>query len=275
MAGQGRMVLSKIYEALEKLKKRTPPSQTPSATARPLSYEATQKELAEVYFSDTSKARPMPSPTVVRVVEKRRSFMMPWVFTTLALLIMVVALFSTKRIAIDINFLDDGMTSPVRGDRIGDQPVPGTIEVPLTGFQFSKAAFGASNISDDLLKLGNGYSAGSASVYVATDFQPPFRATDYILSFEARGKDGNESLEVIFKDESFQSSLNAKPIYPFPVGLSRQWQRAEVKIVSTDRFNAKKITQLRFAMGSGRVHNAPQSEILIRNLRWKPKRGAL
>jgi hypothetical protein len=267
------MALSKIYEALEKLKKRTPPSQTPSTTARPLSYEATQKELAEVYFSNTSKTRPMPSPTVVRVVEKRRSYMIPWVITTLALFIMVFALFSTKRIAIDINLLDDGMTSPARGVGLGDQPVPGTIEIPLTGFQFSKAAIGASNISDDVLKLGNGYSAGSVSAYAATDFQPPFGAADYVLSFEARGKDGDESLEVIFKDESFQSSLNAKPIYPFPMGLSRQWQRAEIKIVSSNRFNAKKIIQLRFAMGSGRVHNASQSEIFIRNLRWKPKRG--
>ncbi|MBI3315689.1 MAG: hypothetical protein HYZ87_01765, partial [Candidatus Omnitrophica bacterium] len=71
-------------------------------------YEMTQEQLANIYFSGTEKQKKLDYPVVIKVVEKPKLYsVMPWLISSVALLVMAFSLFSTKRIFVDINVVDE------------------------------------------------------------------------------------------------------------------------------------------------------------------------
>lgn len=269
--------MSKIIDALEKVRavshKSTETESPPlrSRDGKAASFQTTQKELADVYFAGGGKAKRLPNPTLIRVMEKKRSFLWPWVFTTAVLILVSLTLLLNERIAIDIN---TSGTKPSLGaglDRASN--VLGAsmdvIELSSGDFLFSPGAAGQSSSNDEGLILVN--PAQEGQVYAYLTFAFPFNAADYTFEFQARGETGNETLEVVFKDWNHQSSLNWKPLIPFPMGLSTEWQKAEISIDRSEAFDAQRVAQMRLEIGAQRTGNPEGSVVFIKNLRWKPK----
>jgi len=285
--------MSKIIEALHQRIKPFKPDK-PSPQAPPTSphsptksYQMTQKELADVYFGGLGPKTPsLPTPTVIRVIERKRTFIVPWVLTGLVCVTAGALLFSGRRINIDVNILDEG-TWRVREARIaggsGFQALSGlartaagegslipteATDISPLRFRFAGAAVLNSSREKTILTLAN--SSLSDIAYAAIDFKPPMSLAQHKLVFEARGESGGEKLEIIFRDTRNNSSLNVRRIEPFRSGLSTHWQLAEITIDETATFHRDSIVQMRFEFGSQRTTNPPQMTLFIKNIRSVP-----
>jgi len=274
--------MSKIIEALQERIQPTKKSKQPKSSESGKAYEMTQQELADVYFAGSGKKpEKLPAPTIVRVIDKKnRTFFFPWLITTLALLLLTFALFSSKRIWIDVQIIDESVWDTARAPSPRQPPIPHQA-VPLTAtspedvqllsplnFRFAGAAVLNSSRERHMLTLMNSSLSGIA--YAAMDFKPSVNALQRKLVFEARGKNGGEQLELIFKDADNNSSLNQKRIQPFPTGLSTHWQMAEITIQEGPAFHANRITQMRFEFGSQRTENESSSALFLKNIQWLP-----
>lgn len=265
--------MSKIIEALEKVRVITPRG----STAEPLkpaeekpstsSYRAVQQELADVYFARSGKAvPPSAAPMLIRMAERPRSYFVPWLITTAAVILMGIAFFSTKRITIDVH-VEDAKGSWAAQDT-GALAVE-TIELPPSEFNFSAAAAQFSSTQKDSITLANGSFAAAAYAYVT--FQPEINITQYVLEFEARGKNGKEALEIVMRDSNLQSNANTNPLRPFPTGVDKNWRKAKVWISLSPGFNARRVSQIRFEIGSRTTGNRVNSSVEIRDVRLVPK----
>jgi len=285
--------LSKIIEALESVRdfKKKDPVLSPTSSSRSFQnqnlniqdqekkqpgasqYQMTQQELADVYFARSGKtAKPVPQPTLIRVEDKRRSYMLPWIVTTLALVICSLALFSTKRVMISIQVYDSDapiQNSPSsRSSNVAAAGGSRQVRIEPDRFGFSAGAESSSLVGKDSVTLSN--RANRDQAYAVVDFDPPFNAKGYALQFEAKGEIGGETLEVILSDIRRQSSLNAGAIRPFPTGLTTRWEKAEVRVPSGAGFDTSRIRQMRLDIGSRRTGNPSNTSIMIRNARWVP-----
>ena len=268
--------MSKIIEALENVRDAargslpTSSRHTPTAEKAPTSHQMTQQELADVYFSGSGKTKPAASPTVIRVIDKRQSYMLPWIITLATLALASLALFTTKRIAISVNFQDASVSAPVPEASRASGPQDQARILRLSPADFmSSVPMADGNGSKDILNVTNHGVSGGA--YAASEFSPTFNATGYVLEFEAKGRSGGEALEVAFRDVRRQSSLNSAPLRPFPMGLTTRWEKARVIIDKTDSFDATRISQMRFEVGTQRTGNPPDTLVSIRNIRWVPR----
>src|SRR3989338_8821124 len=107
--------MSKIIEALQEKARtlktkpadKTDPASLPESTRTASPQKLTQEDLAEIYFSGSQGSKKLPSPTVIRVIEKRRSFLVPWILSSLALVASIFALVSSKKIFVDIHIVDE------------------------------------------------------------------------------------------------------------------------------------------------------------------------
>jgi hypothetical protein len=223
-----------------------------------------QQELADVYFAGSAKPRPLPSPTLVRVVERRPAFLWPWLFTLGILGLLLAALALNRRIFIDVDFVDAGARQARA--RSGAEEARRVAALDPGGFEFSQAAALASSRQSAELRLS--YPGGPGPAYAAYAFRTPFDATAYVLEFEAKGSGGGEALEVVLRDRNHGTNLARGPIVPFPLGLGTDWKKARVAAERSEGFDATRIAQLRFEIGPRRTENPAGSAVWIRNVRW-------
>ena len=241
------------------------------------------EQLADVYFQSPRHLPEDPqgtfqAPTVVRVVDRSRSYFLPWVITLAALALSTFTLFSTKRIAIDVRIMDAAAPQPQNAPPVTAQGsiassaaqrgIPEVVNLFPSDFIFSGAALLHSSRDKQQLVLTNSSVSGLA--YAHAVFNPPFPALGHRLYLEARGLKGGEKFEIVFKDANGNTSLNWKAIVPFADGVTTAWQPAMVDFEPTRFFDPGTIQQLRIEFGSQRTGNAADATVLIRNLQWIP-----
>lgn len=283
--------MSKIIESIKALRKDSDAGEpvggqtlergrTPVAAGS--GAEATQDRLADIYFKARAQAPQAFSserPVIIKVVESPRFLtVLPWVIASVAFLVTAFSLFSTKRIFIDINVVDD--KNPfIETSREGrsDYPLPpfeseprggpdGPERLPLKPFRFEGAGSQQSSAEKAGLRLVN---TSIASFARATLHLPePLDLSGRRLIFEARGINGGERLGVAFKDNGNLSAFAKGRIFPYPDGLTTQWQKAEVILADTVAgFRADRVSAIRFDYGQKDAGNRPGDIILVRDLR--------
>ncbi len=281
--------MSKIIDSLQKrfgtptgieAAQTSPASQSDRSARREI-----HEQLADVYFQNPKQQiaedpqAPFHAPTVVRIVDRSRSYFLPWVITLLALALSAFALFSTKRIAVDIRIMDSAVPQPDSGAVAAAAPsdagrpaaraaIAEALPMSPSDFIFSGAALLRSTREKQQLVLTNSSVSGLA--YAHANFNPPLPALGKRLYFEARGMKGGEKFEIVFKDANGNTSLNWKPIVPFEGGVSTDWQPAVIDFEPSRFFNPNAIQQLRIEFGSQRTGNSADATILIRNVQWIP-----
>lgn len=247
------------------------------------------EQLADVYFQGPRQQQQQPlisdeaspsfhSPTVVRVVDRSRSYFFPWLITLLALGLSIFTLFSSKRIAIDVRITDVAApqpsltTAPIYAVSAEAAPAASglaeVVSLEPSDFIFSGAALLRSSKERQQLVLTNSSVSGLA--YAHAMFNPPFNALGTRLYFEARGLKGGEKFEIVLKDANGNTSLNWKPIIPFPDGLSSEWKPVVIDFEPTRFFDPAAIQQIRIEFGTQRTGNAADATLMIRNLQWAP-----
>ncbi len=297
--------MSKILQSLQEpsIDKEKLTISSESRTKSKERYIETQEQLADIYFSSKKPSqtlkpetikdplKELPAPTVIRIAEAKTTFIWPWIITTFALLICSIALFSTKKISIQVQVTDEtevsaqnqasaavtpavvedlGIINPLESDLI-NSAIPEIQFISPLDFNFAGAAVLSSSKDRKQIVLAN--SSLSNLAYAVIHYSPPFNATKQRLYFEVRGALGGEQLELIFKDINGNTSLNWKTLVPMPQGLDSTWQSVSIDLASTEYFSAKQITQMRFEFGSQRTNNASNAVAMFRNFQWIPIDG--
>lgn len=267
--------MSKLLEALRASTKEYPKVEGPASPARSKSdHEATQEQLAEIYFSSgaSERARPaeLPAPTVIKVIERPApSNLIPWIIASVAFLITAFSLFSTKRIFVDVRVIDEDHPMAVSRyeERTAreDEPAPPVGQmVPIRNAVFEGAAKLKSSSTREGLSLVN--SSVSPFAQASVRFDPPRDLTGAKVVFYARGTRGGERLGFAMKDRDNVLAFAKGKIFPFPDGLTTEWQRAEVPLSAVLReFNAKHVVSFRFEFGTN-VQNRAGDAILVKDL---------
>lgn len=278
--------MSKIIEALERARTVTQDPRdrrreaVPAREVRSKPNHMAQQELADIYFGGSGKTKQPPTPTMIRVSDHKKSFLIPWVVTLVLLLLTVGVLLINRRVMLDVTIIDsataEGRTGEVQDDglravlRPAKDPV-GTIKVSPKKFLFSDGAITNSVKNDEVLILSGDDSEGL--VYAYQSFRPVFRAVDYVLVFDAKGRSGGEMLEILFKDRKLKTSLNQGVLRPFPMGLSAEWATVSVMVKLSEEFDAAGVKQMRIDIGSRRTGNPADATVFIRNVKWIPKQA--
>lgn len=283
--------MSKIIESLKVHQKNGGPKDAgakqaverkQTSVAAGAAAEATRDKLADIYFNARSRAPQAFSsdqPVIIKVVESPRFLsVLPWIIASIAFLMTAFSLFSTKRIFIDINIVDDKnpFIETGRADR-RDYPSPpssltsdaqadGQVHLPLKQFRFEGAGSQQSSAEKAGLRLVN---TSIASFSRATlQLVEPIDLSGRKLVFEARGVNGGESLGVAFKDSGNVSAFAKGRIFPYSDGLSTEWRKAEIVLVDTvPGFRSDRISAIRFDYGQRDAGNRPGDIILVRDLR--------
>ena len=279
--------MSKIIEALRRdpveksagSKKPTPNEQLiqVESTGR----ELTQERLADIYFSAVGKPKHSEPPVIIRVVEKSKAAAsIPWVITSVAFLITAIALFSTKRLLVDVRVIDDKtllrsfddeQSSGATGDstgttQTGSQP---SIALPLEDFFFEGAAILQSSKDSRRLTLVN----SSVSPFARAVLRPSqsFDLSRSKLVFDVRGAKGGEKLGVALKDIGNVQAFKKGIAQPFTGGLSTDWKETEVFLLDLNEiFDTKRVASIRFEFGTKDTENHSGDTIYVRNLRLVP-----
>lgn len=279
--------MSKIIDALEKARtvNREPRDRrggmTSAREVRTSHSASANEELADIYFGGSAKTKQPPTPTLIRVSDNKRNFLIPWIITLIFLLLAVGALFINRRIVFDVKILEESPADPAASESalldsdenlLSKQKDPaGTIAVSSKNLLFSDGAITNSVKNDEAIILSGDTSR--RLVYLYQNYKPVFRASDYVLTFEAKGRTGGEMLEVVFKDKDHKTSLNQGSLRPFPMGLSADWTRGFVMLERSDEFDAARVKQMRIDIGSRRTGNNPNATVFIRNVKWVPKQA--
>lgn len=279
--------MSKIIDSLQKRFGTVSATDAPqpanaSAADRVAARHQIHEQLADVYFQNPKQLMETPqaafqAPTVVRVVDRSRSYFLPWLVTLLALTLSTFALFSTKRVAIDIRIMDAKSAVPPAESQLPTAAsaaspavphMPEVVPMSPSDFIFSGAALLRSSREKQQLVLTNSSVSGLA--YAHAVFNPPLPALGKRLYLEARGLKGGEKFEIVFKDANGNTSLNWKPITPFVDGVSTEWQPVTVDFEPSRFFNPNAIEQMRIEFGTQRTGNIADATLLIRNIQWIP-----
>ncbi len=284
--------MSKIIDSLQKrfgtASEAELPQSAPGGSSDRSMRQQIHEQLADVYFQSPKQqlteeaAAGFHAPTVVRVVDRSRSYFLPWLLTLVALVLSTFALFSTKRIAIDVR-ISDVASAPQTPSaaapaskavvRPAAQPIDEVVALAPSDFIFSGAALLRSSKEKHQLVLTNSSVSGLA--YAHAVFNPPLPALGKRLYLEARGMRGGEQFEIVLKDANGNTSLNWKQLVPFTDGLSTEWQPAIIDFEPTQFFNPDTIQQLRIEFGSQRTGNAADATLMIRNLQWIPAESSV
>ena len=244
----------------------------------------TQEQLADIYFSTTGKPKSAEPPVIIRVVESPKlASYIPWFIASLAFLVTILALFSTKRIMVDVKVYDEKNirwqdSSKKMNEESADTPTSATAssaqsisanKFSTQDFAFEGAAYlNSSKGKDGVLTLINGSVAPFARANIT--FDPPLDLSKARLIFYAKGGRGGETVALALKDtENVQGFYKGK-LFPFPDRLSTSWQKADISIreETAQDFNASSITSLRFEFGSKDTGNKPGDTVLIKDLQW-------
>lgn len=255
------------------------------------SYELTQEQLADIYFSSGERTKKqLDAPLVIRVVEKPAlASAVPWIITSVAFLITALSLFSTKRVFIDVKIIDE--KSPyLRHFRDEDAALSGAdYGVPAPAerardFSALESGRGAPISSDGALFEGGATSrsesdreglklvAGTGAPFSRAQLQidTPIDITGSKLVFYARGAKGGERLGVALKDRENVNAFPKGTHEPFPAGLSSEWQRIEIPVSATVKeFDERHVSGLRFEFGTTMQNHAGDT-VWIRDLEVVP-----
>ncbi len=268
--------MSKLIESLKaSAREFTTRTHAPleEAPAKKSSYEMTQEQLADIYFSNSEKTKKSELPMVLKVIERRYSApIAPWIIASVALLITGFSLFSTKRVFIDIKVVDDPYlqgASAVRESAKTTEPEAGN-EIPLTNTSFDGAAKLNSRRDDKGgLTLVNSSISSFARVNVA--FSPPLNLAGAKIVFYAKGQKGGENLSIALKDGQNVSAFEGGSFFPFAAGLSASWKKAEIPLSGMSQdFDVKKITNLRIDFGSKETGNKNGDTIFVKDFQVVP-----
>lgn len=233
--------------------------------------ELTQEQLAEIYFSGADKTRRSDQPLVIKVIEKERvSPVMPWFIASIALLVTAFALFSTKRIFIDVRVMDDAnlATSDWSGpSKSAKDAAPRSEGQPLSieNVVFEGAAKVRSGQSGRELSLVNSSVApfAKASLFL----NAPLDLSRSKIVFYAKGERGGENLAVAIKDADNRLGFDKGKYFPFPAKLSTEWQRAEITLTETPAgFDPQRVMSLRFEFGTKDADNRSGDIIKVRDI---------
>lgn len=243
--------------------------------------ELTQEQLAEIYFSATGKNRLAEPPVIIKVVEKPRfAALIPWIITSLAFLVTAFSLFSTKRIFVDVKVIDDKTMAlnqyPPDLNTFARQ-IPSAMslsnfsakpnKIALDDFTFEGAAYLKSSKENNLLTLVNSSVAPFARAVKHFDY--PLNLSKAKITFYVRGNKGGENIAVALKDQNNVQAFYKGKFYPFPNGLTADWQKAEITPADMTReFDLSAVTSIRFEFGSKDTANKPGDSVLIRDLQW-------
>lgn len=242
-------------------------------------YQMTQEQLASIYFSatDKQKKQELPAPVIIKVVEKPAFLaVLPWLIASLAFLLAAFSLFSTKRIFVDIKVMDDkavsapelpasGKAADVSTDSMwGPAQVSEGEKVPLRDTVFEGAGRLKSSADRRGLTLVNSTVAPFAQASLR--FASPINLSKSRILFYAKGARGGENLGFALKDKDNVLAFDRGKVFPFPDGLTTEWQRAEIPLDQAVRnFDRHDVTSVRFEYGSN-VQNKPGDTILIKDL---------
>ncbi len=267
--------MSKLIETLRASAQEFTKRQTKDSTvsnAQKTQYELTQEQLADIYFSNTQKTQKSEMPMVIKVIEKSKpsASIGPWIISLIAIIITAFSLFSSKRVFVDIKVIDDrAMYAPSSYDSSiygrGDVSRSAPRNLSPADFWFEGAALLKSSKSKDLLTLSNSSVASFAKA--ATSFEPPLNLTTSKLCFMVKGVKGQENIAVAMKDRENRTAFPKGKFYPYPTGLTNDWQRVEISSQDfLSEFDSKNITGLRFEFGTKEIGNKPGDSILIKDL---------
>ena len=246
-------------------------------------HELTQEQLGDIYFANAEKLKKSDQPLVIKVIERQHgSGIAPWFVSSIALLVMAFALFSTKRIFVDVKVMDDkslvtsdwqpeGRANASSPDLFGSSvwrasASPDWERLPVEDFVFEGAAKLNSSKNGNQMTLANSSVAPFAKASV--QFTQPVDMSSSKLVFYARGQRGGENIVIAVKDRDNHLAFNKGKYYPFPEGMTGEWQRAEVALdgAPTD-FNPRYVTNLRFEFGTKDANNRPGDLVMIKDLR--------
>lgn len=245
--------------------------------------DLTQQQLADIYFSTTGKPKSVEPPIIIRVVETPRiASYIPWFIASLAFFIAILALFSSKRVMIDVKVFDeksirwresvsDREESSALTREATESTVQGLTANKLSAqeFAFEGAAYlNSSKDKDGTLTLINSSVAPFARANLI--FDPPLDLSRARLIFYAKGGRGGETVAVALKDaENVQGFYKGK-LFPFPDRLSTSWQKADISLQeeTAKDFDSSHITSLRFEFGSKDTGNKPGDTVIIKDLQW-------
>jgi hypothetical protein len=279
--------MSKIIEAL-KVRSSKPEEGVPmrgpkEVTIEHSSHEMTQEQLADIYFAATGKPKTQEPPVIIRLIERPRlATWIPWLIASLAFLITSLSLFSTKRIFIDVKFIDEESpvfrsSEPIREDPPSlSRPEGAAVEeasprhkVPVQNFLFEGAAYlNSSKDKSGGLTLINSSVAPFARATLHLD--PPVDLSRSKLVFYAKGWRGGENVAFAIKDKDNVQGFYKGKIYPFPDKLTTSWQKAEIDMHhdTTKDFDRSSVTNLRFEFGAKDTGNKPNDTIFIKDMHW-------
>ena len=263
--------MSKILEAIKASQKDPSKGKT--------SHELTQEQLADIYFSSTDKPPKSEVPMVIKVIETPRwASLVPWVIAAVAFLITAFSLFSTKRIFLDFQLIDEKNPywAAINNPDFSPEPQP-TVPLPpsanaegrpisLEGVSFEGAARLKSSKNKQGLTLINSSVApfARATLY----FESPVDLGRAKIVFSAKGARGGENIAVAFKDAGNNLAFTRGKVYPFPNGLTARWQKAEISLLdSAPGFDKSRAANLRFDFGSKDTENKSGDVIFIKDLR--------
>ena len=252
-------------------------------------YEMTQEQLASIYFAGKEKQKQLDYPVVIKVVEKPKFYsMMPWLISSVALLVTAFSLFSTKRIFVDIHVVDEhhpyaaGLRSPASAEEARPQPQQDTqsetvltektgedSRVVVQNFVFEGAAKLKSSKDRSTLTLVNSSIAPFARA--TFNFETPQNLSGSKFVFYAKGAKGGERLAFALKDRNNVMAFDKGKAYPFPNGLTTQWQKAEITLdEASKQFEERKVSSIRFDFGTKDTENKPGDTLFIKELQIAP-----
>ena len=267
--------MSKIIETLRASAREATRKKSAPATPQKGSYELTQEQLADIYFSSSQKEKKSDLPLVIRVVEKPspRSWA-PWVLASAAILMAAFSLFSTKRIFVDIKIVDDKTPYSAYAKPEGEavSRVSGAAlsnPIPAQNVVFE----GAAKLKS--LKTGSEFTLVNSSIAAFARanlyFVNPLNLEGSKIVFYAKGQKGGENLAVALRDKENILAFQKGDFRPFPMGLTAEWQRGEIPLSGTvQEFDLRKITNLRFEFGSKDTQNKPGDTIFVKDIQVVP-----
>lgn len=264
--------MSKIIDSLKESVKELSRSQTETAPQQVrTSQELTQEQLGEIYFSNTDKSRRQDQPLVIKVIEKERVVsIVPWLVSSVALLMMAFALFSTKRIFVDVRVMDDKNLAASDWQAAPAKPAVSPVREEGTPLMVENFVFeGAAKIKSS--KVGRELTLANSSVApfakASLFLEEPVDFSKFKIVFYARGERGGENLAVALKDVDNHLAFDKGKWFPFPSKLSTSWQRAEIKLSGVpEGFDKQRVTSLRFEFGSKDADNRPEDSLLVRDI---------
>ncbi len=271
--------MSKIIESLKAGARAGQTLQTEKS-----SYEMTQEQLADIYFSGSDKAKKSEYPMVIKVIEKSKpSSYLPWLIAAIAFLVTAFSLFSTKKIFVDIKVIDEknpflvsalsaqpqNTVDQILNEGTAKQEAPGAMRLPMQNVDFEGAAKLKSSKNLNSLTLVNASIASFARANLY--FRNPLDLEGYKIVFYAKGADGGEGLRFGVKDRENMLGFDKGTMNPFPANLTTDWQRAEICLpVPGKGFDAKNVSNIRFEFGSKEAKNKSGDTVYIKDLQVVP-----